>query len=310
MQTFRTTFEIKRLADNQIDYKSKLLLVGSCFADNIGSRLTSLRFSTVLNPHGILYNPLSIEKCFDDIVKNRKYGHDDLIYFNEKWLSLNHHGCFSDSSAELCLQNINSSVDNAHKHLEECSHIIVTLGTSIVYFNKDNNNCVGNCHKIPASSFFSRRISLEETVSSLSNLISSVRNVNRNVHFIFTVSPIRHWKDGAVENMRSKSTLIIGISEVCDMFENVSYFPSYEIMMDDLRDYRFYADDMLHPSEQAVDYIWNAFSETYIDNSCCEKMKLIDKLNKAKAHRFERGASMQEMEKFNKYIASLEEKIQ
>lgn len=310
MQTFRTTFNIDKVIDNQIDYKSTIMLVGSCFADNIGNKLTSLRFNTILNPHGILYNPLSIEKCFNDIVENRNYKKDDLLYFNERWLSLNHHGCFSNSSAELCLHNINSSIEKAHKHLSKCSHIIITLGTSIVYYSKDNNSSVGNCHKIPADRFYSRRISIEETTISLSNIISSVRDVNSNVHIIFTVSPIRHWKNGAIENMRSKSTLILGISEVCSKYENTSYFPAYEIMMDDLRDYRFYAQDMIHPSEMAVEYIWNTFSETYIDRSCDEKMMLADKLNKAKAHRFERDASMQEMEKFNKYIASLEEKIQ
>lgn len=277
------------------------MLVGSCFSENIGDILTQLQFNTLVNPYGILYNPYSIETMFKEIHEEKEYKADDLVYYNDKWLSFNHHGVFSDFDISQSLIKINSSIIESYDFLCNADYVFVTLGTSIVYFNVDNDFPVGNCHKFPSEQFYQRRLSVEETVASLQRIIKYIRDLNEDTKIIFTVSPIRHWKNGAIENQRSKSTLIIAVDEICSSQENTYYFPAYEIMMDDLRDYRFYKEDMLHPNNVAINYIWNKFKENYIDISAYELMKEIEKLNKALQHKIDNTEGVEYM-KFQEYI--------
>ncbi|MBR5720448.1 MAG: GSCFA domain-containing protein [Bacteroidales bacterium] len=308
-ERFRTTFDIPESKD-KITYNDNLTFIGSCFSENIADRMKLLKFNTLANPFGIMFNPLSIENCLRQVINGRHYKPEDLIEYNDKWLSLDHHGDFSDIDRQACLEKINMAVQNAHKTIKNTSFVFITLGTSVVYFYNKTGLPVSNCHKIPANNFTPRRISLKEAVNSLDNIVQMISKESHNSHIIFTVSPIRHWKDGAVENQRSKSTLILAIDEICRKYgDKVGYFPAYEIMNDELRDYRFYADDMLHPSATAVEYIWDVFKKTYIDASCHERIMLTDKLNKALAHRFEHTPSATEKAKFDEYVDGLRKQL-
>ncbi|MDR2085074.1 MAG: GSCFA domain-containing protein [Bacteroidales bacterium] len=303
---FRTTFPIDKKLN--ISYNDNILLIGSCFSENIGNILTQLQFNTLVNPYGILYNPYSIETMIKEISEEKQYKHNDLVFFNDKWLSFNHHGIFSDFEAARSLMKINSSILEAHDFICNADYIFLTLGTSIVYFNIDNDYPVGNCHKFPSNQFYQRRLSLDETVESLNRIINYIRNLKEDLQIILTISPIRHWKNGAVENQRSKSTLIIAVDEVCSSNEDVFYFPAYEIIMDDLRDYRFYSEDMLHLNNVAIDYIWKKFKENYINESSYELIKEIEKLNKALQHRVEKSEGIEYI-KYQEYIEQQRNKV-
>jgi len=303
---FRTTFQIAHKF--KFAYKDNLLFVGSCFSENIGSILTQFQFNTLVNPYGILYNPYSIETQFREISEEKKYTTSDLSFFNDKWLSFNHHGAFSGINAEECLMKINTSIQETNDFLRSADYVFITLGTSIVYFNVDNDFPVGNCHKFPSKQFYIRRLSVPETTESLDRTIKYIRELNENANIIFTVSPIRHWKDGAVENQCSKATLILAIDEICNSVENTFYFPAYEIMMDDLRDYRFYKEDMLHPNTVAINYIWEKFKESYIDESCFDLMFEVEKLNRALEHRVENKDGLEYI-KYQEFIENQRRKV-
>lgn len=302
MNQFRTTFTINEAA-SKITYFDSLMMLGSCFSENIGNKLSSLQFDLCLNPYGILYNPCSIEISIKEIVDCKEYINKDILYFNDNWFSLKHHGVFSSPDKDLCLQKINEFIENANTYIKKSKYIFITLGTAVVYFDSGTDFVVGNCHKIPASNFYTKRLSVEECSNSLDNIVNAINAVNEDVTVVFTVSPIRHWKDGAVENQRSKATLVLAIDQVIQHHKNIIYFPSYEIMMDDLRDYRFYKDDMLHVGDIAVEYIWEKFKNTFISETCFEAMDEVDKINKALAHRVERTDTA-EYRKFKEYIVN------
>ena len=307
MHEFRTTFSIPQ-AKIKFNYLDNLTLIGSCFTENIGNRLSMLKFKTIVNPFGILYNPLSINTCMQQIINVKHYSQDDLLFYNDKWLSLNHHGCFSNVDVDICLDNINKSIINMHDNLISTKYIFITFGTSIVYFFKETGNVVGNCHKMPAEKFYMKRVSLDETVKSIENIVNSLTKLNPNINIVLTVSPIRHWKDGPVENQLSKSTLLLAVNELVKHHDNVAYFPVYEIMNDDLRDYRFYEEDMIHPNNVAIKYIWELFINTFMDESCIEPMKLVEKLNTALAHRITADNST-EYNKFTNYLSTLKDNL-
>jgi hypothetical protein len=242
------------------------------------------KFGTFANPFGILYNPIAIETAIRSCVQNVCYSKENLLEHQEMWLSLNHHSKFDNRDPKQVLDNINKHIELGHRALREASHVIITLGTSWVYKWNENNLIVGNCHKIPQKYFSKELLSSEEIVDSLRQIAHLIRSINKNASFIFTVSPVRHLKDGFIENTLSKSLLHKAIHEVKKEID-ADYFPAYEIIMDDLRDYRFYKKDLVHPNEMAIDYIWELFKESWISESSREIMIEIDDIQKSLAHR-------------------------
>lgn len=271
-----------------ITHKSKILLLGSCFAQNIGNRLTGCKFNACINPFGIIYNPLSISTALHRICSGEEFDEQSPLFFehNGRWHSALHHGDFSrDSAAELAAAT-NSTLRHAHETIKEADVVIITFGTAYAYERTCDNLVVGNCHKLPASSFNRRLLSIEEITAAVGRNIEEIAATNPKVRFLFTVSPIRHMRDGAHGNQISKSTLLLAINELERRYpQHTTYFPAYEIVLDELRDYRFYAEDMTHPSPTAVEYIWEKFSEYIISPESRKLNADIEEIARALAHR-------------------------
>lgn len=269
----------------RISHNDRIMSFGSCFADNIGAKLSNSFFDIDSSPFGVLYNPVSIKNSLELLMNRDQFTRDDIFEHRGLWQSFSHSSLFSDITEELCLQKINSRFLNAKDFFSKTNILIITFGTSWVYEQKKGRGVVSNCHKLPANAFIRKRLSVEQIVTSYSSLITELQTHLPGLHFIFTVSPIRHWKDGAHENNISKSTLLLAIDLIQKEFPQVHYFPSYEIQMDELRDYRFYASDMLHPSDVAVDYIWERFAETYFSLETMGIRKKLDQLSADLQHR-------------------------
>ncbi|MDO6473588.1 GSCFA domain-containing protein [Maribacter sp. 1_MG-2023] len=288
---------------NPIDYSGQLLLLGSCFSENIGAKLEYYKFQGLQNPFGILFHPLAIEKLIQKSVHQELITEKDVFNENEQWHSFDAHSCLSNRSKEKIITDINDAVESTSAQVKKASHIIITLGTAWVYRNTSSNQVVANCHKVPQSNFTKELLSVDEVAESLKRIIALVQSVNPSAQFIFTVSPVRHLKDGFVENQLSKSHLISAIHKVLE--ENIiSYFPSYELMMDELRDYRFYAKDMVHPNEVAIDYIWERFIEVWIDDTTAQ-MRKVDEVQRGLQHR----AFNPEGDAHQNFLKSLAQKI-
>ena len=283
MTEFRTPVNIKP-SSFKIGYQTPLLFVGSCFTESIGKKMQWYKFPVDINPFGVVYNPVSVANTLYFISNRTHFSKVDLHYNNEQWFSFYHHSSFSDTDANRCLENINSRIDSAFDFLKKSKAVFISLGTAWVYEHKKEKIIVSNNHKLPANKFNRHLLSVNEIVNRLSRVIQYIRDINPEQQIIFTVSPVRHWKDGPVNNQLSKSSLIVAVHEIINKYEGTGYFPSYEIMMDDLRNYRFYDTDMIHLSETAVDYIWQKFKTTYIDASLEKVMRKIEKINKAKEH--------------------------
>lgn len=281
---FRTRVEIETV-QSRVDYDSRICMLGSCFAENIGQRLKYYRFRTELNPCGIVYNPMSVANVLKLMLEKYRFTEKDLLYNADKWVSLYHHGCFSAPTKELCLEHINERLGRAADGFEKTDLLLMTFGTAWVYRYKERGMIVANCHRFPAGDFERFCLTPEEIVGVYRLLIRQLREVNPKLRIVFTVSPIRHWKDGAHGNQLSKAVLLLAIDRLVQEFPEVYYFPAYEIVMDELRDYRFYGEDMLHISSLAVEYIWEKFKETWISPAIEPLMKRVDKLNKSLAHR-------------------------
>jgi hypothetical protein len=284
MEPFRTTFEIPA-TDQAITYSSKVLFMGSCFAENIGSKLIQNKLQTLINPFGIVYNPESIVNSMERLLKKEYFTAFDLFEDKGVWNSFSHHSRFSDTDKDRGLQNINLQLEQGSNFLRETDFLIITYGTAWVYQFKKTGSVVSNCHKVSAKEFNRYRLSKEEIVEKCKVVFQKLKDQNPNLHIVLTVSPVRHLKDGLVENQLSKSTLLLAAHELSSLFDRVSYFPSYEIMMDDLRDYRFYADDMVHPSPMAIEYIWEKFKNSWIDPKAFSIMNEVSKLIQAMNHR-------------------------
>ena len=277
-----------------IDYDSKILLLGSCFAENMGEKFEYFKFQTIVNPFGIIFNPVSLEKLIRRSVEKRKFTENDIFFHNELWHCYDVHSELSNSDKDVFLESLNDLIRSTNKHLSDSTHIIITLGTSWVYQNIASNEIVANCHKVLQKQFTKELLSILQIEESLESIISLVHSVNPNCKFIFTVSPVRHIKDGFVENTLSKAHLIAAIHSVLNRkfstsleltTQNNIYFPAYEIMMDELRDYRFYTEDMLHPNQTAIDYIWIQFFENYVSESVFGLMNEICSIQKGLQHR-------------------------
>ena len=302
---FTTKIPITQNA-NPIDYNSKIVSFGSCFAENMGDKLLYYKFQTQVNPFGIIFNPFSIEKLIERVVLQRFFTKDDLFFFNERWHCYEVHSELSDADSEVFLSKLNQILSDTQKQLQKATHIIITYGTSWVYRHIETNAIVANCHKVPQKQFSKELLSIDSIQKAIQNTVSLIATLNPKCNFIFTVSPVRHLKDGFVENQVSKAHLIAAIYATTNTKQQtLNYFPSYEIMMDELRDYRFYADDMMHPSPMAIDYIWERFAATQIDASAITTMELVQTIQKGLAHRPFNPNS----ESHQKFEANLKEKI-
>ncbi|NDV94707.1 GSCFA domain protein [Dysgonomonas sp. 521] len=281
---FRTRIDIPR-SGLSISHKSHIVMMGSCFIENIGKLLIENKFDVNLNPFGILYNPLSISQALKFMIERKRFDETDIFEHQGLYHSFWHHGAFSNVDKVTCLSAINESIDKAADDLRNADVLFITFGTAYVFYSKKQEIVVGNCHKLPASDFDRYCLSVEDIVNEWVSLIKTLREINPLLQIIFTVSPIRHLKDGAHDNQLSKSALLLAIDKICGQEDRLHYFPSYEIVLDELRDYRFYNEDMIHPNTVAVKYIWERLSVTYFDEEAHPVIEEWRKLYQALNHR-------------------------
>ena len=270
----------------QLTHADCLMSLGSCFATGMGERLVDAKFRCDVNPYGVLYNPLSISAALREVMDGRSYGQRDLFFFRECWHSPMHHGDFSSADHEATLRRINERIGRAHEEIFGLDCLLLTFGTAWVYEQQDTGRIVGNCHKQPERFFLRRRLSVEEVVSDYTSLLCRLLAQNSRLKVLFTVSPIRHVRDGLHANQLSKATLLLAIDRLQEAFpENVFYFPAYELLMDELRDYRFYAEDLVHPSEVAVRYVWERFSAACFSADTLQIIEESENIRKSLAHK-------------------------
>lgn len=281
---FTTKIPITK-STHPVDYSAQMISLGSCFADNIGSKFQYFKFQIATNPFGIIFNPIAIESLVSRVVHHRKFTDDDIFFYNDLWHCFEVHSALSHPDKDFFLTNLNQILEEINILLTKSTHILITYGTSWVYRNIVTKKVVANCHKVPQNQFEKEILSVETIEKSIQNTIDLVRSINPYCNFIFTISPVRHIKDGFVENQRSKAHIITAIHNVQCTLQHSIYFPSYEIMMDELRDYRFYAEDMLHPNQTAIDYIWERFVESHINEASCSIMEEVASIQKGLAHR-------------------------
>jgi len=280
---FRT--EVKIASPQCIQLKDPILLIGSCFSENIGNKLLDLKLDVLINPFGILYQPSPIANALDRIIARKHYDLNDLIEHEGLFHSPDHHGIFSSTDASETLLKINDQIDATYLHLKKENLVmLITWGTAIGFRAKSTGKLVGNCHKIPAVNFESYLDAPQEIEYSYLTLIEKLRYINPTIKIVFSVSPVRHKRDGFIANQHSKSVLFVALHQLLQK-DKVLYFPAYEIVMDELRDYRFFANDMLHPSELAVTYIWDKFTSHYLDKPAQQAIKEIENINKLLTHR-------------------------
>ncbi len=307
MQTFRTELKIQT-APFSIDYQSFTLGIGSCFIENIGAMLNARQLPFLQNPFGIVYNPLSIAKqlaaisALETVENLYFFTENDLFKYNGLWASLQHHSKFSGENRDDVLKNINNSLVMGRNFFKKTNRIILTLGTANVFIWKETGEVVANCHKLPPQYFEKKRLNIEEIVTVFKPIFEQIISQNTDCQIIITVSPIRHIRDGLVENNRSKAVLLLAADTLSQLFERVHYFPAYEIMMDDLRDYRFYESDMIHPNSTAIQYIWQYFSETFFDNKTRSIVQEVEKINLMLAHRPLHSADTEGYQKFREQL--------
>ena len=304
---FRTIIPIQE-NDVKIRHDDKIMMLGSCFSDNIGNRLKQDMFNVDINPFGTLYNPLSIAQALRRMLENKPFSAAELFQHNNLWHSFQHHSAFSSQDNNKVIENINQRFRQGVAFLETAKVLIVTFGTAYVYRLAENNEIVANCHKLPAKQFNRNIISVQEITDIWETLIEEIHQRFPQIQIIFTVSPIRHLSDGAHENQISKSTLLFAENELIKKFNNCKYFPAYEIMLDDLRDYRFYANDMVHPSDMAVDYIYQKFSDCNFTEQTKTAAKECAKLFKRLTHR-QLTDDNEAIQAFQKSTAELKERL-
>lgn len=271
----------------RINYNSRLAFFGSCFADNISAQFASKKFKVFANPFGTVYNPLSIERNIQNITEAKVFGEQD-VFKDERsdglWHSWDAHSTLSASSREECIAKLNNACTQAREFLQQADTAFITIGSAFVYSLK--GKVVANCHRQDPRLFERRMISVEEASQSIQRTVSLLRQTNRDIRIVFTVSPIRHLGDGAHGNNLSKATVLLAINKALDE-ANAAYFPSYEIMMDELRDYRFYNNDMIHLSKTAEEYIFERMVETYCDSTTQAHISQVEKFLKMANHRIQ-----------------------
>jgi len=301
----QTNIKLQKQPHHQIDYSSKLMLLGSCFSENIGSKFEYHKFQSDVNPFSILFHPVAIENLITRSINEDFYSEEEIVSQNEIYSCFDAHSKLNALSKSQLLERLNAQLSETLHQIKSVSHIIITLGTAWVYRHIVTDKIVANCHKIPQKQFLKELLSVEDIVASLESIIALVRSVNPKVNFIFTVSPVRHLKDGFVENNRSKAHLLSAIHQVVEPRKQLFYFPSYEIMMDELRDYRYYNQDMIHPNDLAIDYIWETFKTVWLAEDAVEISEKIASIQTKKAHRPFNPNS----EAHQEFLANLQEEI-
>ena len=291
-------------AENQIDYRSQLMVLGSCFANNIGDKLAYYKFQTLQNPFGILFHPMAIENLISRAIQQKEYTGEEVFFLNERWQCYDAHSDLSSVTKEELLGRLNSGLLQTKLYITKATHIFITLGTAWAYQLKESGKEVANCHKVPQIAFQKQLLSIEKISQSLEVIIHQIRAVNAKAKIVFTVSPVRHLKDGFVENQQSKAHLISAVHHIIKA-GNASYFPSYELMMDELRDYRFYANDLVHPNDLAINYIWEKFKAVWISETSYRTMDEVATIQKGLDHR----PFNLESEKHQKFLRHLKERI-
>lgn len=281
---FRTTFQIQA-SDFKLYHQHKILTIGSCFSDEIGKRLTDLKFDGLINPFGVIFNSVSIQKLIERSIHKKYFTTADVHQNGEEFFCFDVHSSFNALTKEEVLDELNSTLEQVYEFIYTCDVVMITLGTSWIYEWKNTNQIVANCHKVEAKQFEKRLLTKEENLKYLELIVSDFKKINPKIKVITTVSPVRHTKDGMVENNVSKARLLDALYQLNIQDNHVEYFPSYELVLDDLRDYRFFKEDMIHPSKQAVDYIWERFSETYFEQSTQTIIQKINKVISAINHR-------------------------
>lgn len=289
-----------------ITYADKILLTGSCFTENMSERLAQHKFNILANPNGILFNPLSVADSINGYIDHIQYKPEDLFQLNELWNSWDHHTRFSDIDIDAALTRINNSQAEAADFTRSANWLVITLGSAFQYYLKDNNRPVANNHRAPSQWFEKRLLSIEVIVDALWGMIKNLKNINPGVHILFTISPVRHIRDGVVDNNRSKARLIEAVHELCSRFDHAHYFPAYELVIDILRDYRFYDIDFVHPNYLATTMVWEHFVKSCISGHTQDVMKEVLDIATARNHRTRFPGT----EAHKKFKASYKEKIE
>ncbi len=285
----RTTFNIPPSA-YKITYDDPAMFIGSCFAGSIGSKLEAGRMPVMINPSGTVYNPVSVINTLNSVIDAREYTGKDLYDHNGTWLSFDHYTDFSSGNKQEVLETVNRKTAEAFKFLSKAHFLLITFGTARVFRHIESGRIVSNCHKIPASEFKRELLTVDDIAVLWKSQLDMLQAFNPGLTVVFTISPVRHWKDGPHGNQVSKSTLFLAVEKLLEHPSLPQYFPAYELVMDDLRDYRFYAGDMLHLSDAAIDYIWDAFSECYFDSNTIDTWREAEKIIRAVSHRIRSGA--------------------
>jgi hypothetical protein len=287
---FRFEFDIKKFPQ-PITHNDKLFLIGSCFTENMGEKLKAYKFPVLENPNGILFNPVSVAEALISYIEQDRFTKDDLFQLNEAWHSWKHHSRFSALTAEDAFTKINDSVTAAYHYLKCADYLLITLGSAWIYTltekaaNAKTGSVAANNHKAPADWFYRRLMTNEEVLQVLDNMLHRLFLFNPKLKIIFTISPVRHLREGVVENNRSKAVLIQAVHHLVDKFDRLYYFPAYELVIDDLRDYRFYAEDLVHPNYFATQYVWEKFTDACMDEKTKKLMEEIHSINLAYKHK-------------------------
>ncbi len=284
MIKLRTIVKIPKYED-KITHADKIMFIGSCFTENIGNKLLESLFKVDINPFGILYNPVSIRNSLEILINKKIFNLKDLNFYNGLWYSYFHHSKFSHNKQDVCLQKINEQLKISSNFLTQIKYLFITFGTAWVYNLAHSTQTVSNCHKIPDRNFNRKLLTTEIIISNYEQLIKLFNTINPNLKIIFTVSPVRHLRDGAIENQRSKAILLLAIKQIIEQYKNTYYFPAYEIVMDDLRDYRFYESDLTHINYTGINYIWEQFGETFFTKENRQKNYKAQKLFKSINHK-------------------------
>lgn len=315
---FRSEFDIKKLQPS-ITHHNKLMLVGSCFTENIGDKLRKHKFNVYENPNGILFNPVSVSETIINVVECKQYTEQDLFNYNEGWHSWQHHSKYSGVSVGEALGKINDTTQAAHSFLKEADYILVTLGSAWIYtltekaLNATKGTVAANNHKAPADWFEKKLLRVDQAILVLATMLDRLGKFNPHIKIIFTISPVRHLREGAINNNRSKAVLIQAVHDLMEKLEKLYYFPAYELVIDDLRDYRFYAEDLVHPNYYATQYVWEKFIDSCMNEDTKKLMQEIAEINTAFNHKPFNAASNQHkkfLETYSNKIKSMQRENQ
>jgi len=298
---FRTELSVPA-GDFKISHSDAISMMGSCFVENISAKMSGAGFDIDVNPFGVTYNPLSLSQNLTRLLDKQLYTENELFREKNLFHSFSHHSRFSGTNLLETLEKINARLECSSAFLRKSTLLVITFGTAFVYRLRATGAVVSNCHKLPASLFIHERISLDDIVGEWTHLIERLKNLVPGIKILFTVSPLRYLKDGFHENQLSKATLLLSVEKLIRENPEVYYFPAYEIMMDDLRDYRFYAEDLVHPSQQAIDYIWEKFSEAYFDKETQKIVREFESIEQALNHK----PFYPESEEYKKFIKGIE----